>query len=139
MLLKDLLKNTETDCRDHALLQKAVKELTVMTVSINEAKKEEDSTERLKVVDKKIKGKGKETLVRKGRILLREGMFTMVEKDLQQAKPVYLFLFNDIIIISKQTSVRKNLINNTIKFNLKSTIFLRNCVLEEIVPDNQLR
>ena len=125
--------------QDHGLLQKAIKELTEMTQSINEAKKEADSDERLKVVDKKIKGKGKATLMRKGRILLREGTFTIVDKDSGTAKPAYVFLFNDIMIISKQTSVRKNVFNNTIKFNLKSSIFLRLCVVEDLLPDNQIR
>ena len=78
-------------------------------------------------------------MIQPGRMLLKEGNVIQIELNAQQATKVYLFLFNDIVMLSKQTSVRKNLLDHTLKYDFKSNLTLLYCEVADYVPDNTVK
>lgn len=59
LLLKDILKYTEPDCKDYKMTEEAYEKIKQMTASVNQFKKESDSIERLKAIQHKVRGKKK--------------------------------------------------------------------------------
>jgi len=99
-----------------------------MTASINERKREADSQQRMMEVQAKFKGKNL-GIVKPGRLLIKEGLVYALDKG--KLKSIYLFLFSDIIMISKKTVKLSSDKQQTLKYDPQSNIDLTSCVLEE--------
>lgn len=72
-------------------------------------------------------------MVQKGRILVREGTLIEIDPETRTAAKTYLFLFNDLVVTSRQMSQRKKLVDHTVVFDFKTSIPLRVCVVEDVV------
>lgn len=57
------------------------------------------------------------SLVQDGRLLIREGNLTQITREGTETE-MYVFLFSDIIMASRPTNVRKNIIDRTLRFEL---------------------
>jgi len=102
LLLSNLLKYTDEKCPDSEMVTLAMTELEKLISYVNEQKREVDSWSRMQKVSPKIKGKKKGYFFRQSRILLREGILQVVNTKKGKEKKIYLFLFNDMLIFSKQ-------------------------------------
>jgi hypothetical protein len=70
-------------------------------------------------------------LLKEGRLLVKEGLVTQIAKG--KEREIYLFVFNDIIMCSKQTVVRKKVFDNTLRYENEWTFDTSTCVLETAV------
>jgi len=96
-------------------------------------KKEADKTARLNILDQHVKGKTRPNLHRPGRILLREGSLIQLKK--KGERKIYVFLFNDMILCSKQQQVRKNLKDHTLRYEHRLVIQLStSCSAKDVSP-----
>jgi hypothetical protein len=102
--------NTDKDIPEYSRIEDTLKQLRQITVFINDQKKVADSLERISEIQKRLKGKKKPLLLQKGRILLFEGSLLLLDMTDQQANQNYVFLFNDLAMISKQKNIRKSIL-----------------------------
>jgi len=99
MLMNDYLKHVDEDHPDYTNAQNASKQIKEMTSFVNEQKRKADSFQRILSLQRNIKGK-KLNIVKNGRLLLREGNLHKIIGGVE--KEIYVFLFNDLMIITKQ-------------------------------------
>lgn len=130
------------------MVKTIMKGLLTYFFSSLESKKVSDSEARLKIVQGKVRGKAKPTVARPGRYIIREGLLTLIKTENGKLKKTYVFLypflflqkflffsfilfslftFNDMIILSKQVSVRKKIIDHTLKYDYKISLPLKGC------------
>jgi len=139
LLLMDLQKHTATESPDCVKIQVALKQIKTITNAINEEKREADSRTRMLVVQNKVKNKGilDKDLLQPGRLLIREGYLIRVNSVMEDSSPekevkLYCFLMSDILMCSKQTSVRKNLRDHTLRYEIKTDILLAGAVVSDV-------
>jgi len=124
LLLTDLLKHTDVGSSDHSVLERSIAAIRAAIVFVNEQKREHESTSRVLQLQEKTKGKS-EQLYRPGRLLLREGLLKQIKIeggkkfDDSKWKEVYVFLFNDIMVCSKQTLSKKTSASPTSSSKMK--------------------
>jgi len=136
LLLTDLLKFTEQTHKDFAPLSETLSQLKQITKYINERKREVDSLSRMMIVNSKVIGTSKPlSIVQEGRVLLREGSLFQVSKLDEKETEIYVFLFNDIIMAAKETTVRKNILEKTMRYNHQHNIPLQSCIVEDIAQE----
>jgi len=136
LLLSDLLRNTEVDTLDHKNIKDALSQVKDTVNYINDLKRQQDSVIRMKIVESKVIGTSKPTsLVKDGRVLLREGKLSQINSSTGKETQVYVFLFNDTLMSTKMAAIRKNLIDRTMRYDHQKDIPLETCTLEDIVPN----
>jgi len=145
LLVSDLLRHTDPNCKDYKMLERALLQLRESINFVNEQKREWDSLSRILIVQDKAKGH-KPNLVRPGRMLIREGLLRDVDKKGKE-KDVYVFLFNDTILCSKQKLAKKVNIGlsasegkyASVKYDFKSNLNMKKISISdlEIIPSQQ--
>jgi len=106
MLLSQLAKYTDPATEEKKLLEEALAQVRQAISFVNEQKKESDSLTRMLSIQDKSKSKEKFQVYQPGRILLQEGLITQLDIKnhiFSKEKQVYLFVFNDMIMITKKT------------------------------------
>jgi hypothetical protein len=53
-----------------------------------------------------------------GRVLLKEGFITIIGKKSGKERKFYLFVFNDVILASKQTLAKKKIFDHTVRYDV---------------------
>ncbi|GAM17857.1 hypothetical protein SAMD00019534_010320 [Acytostelium subglobosum LB1] len=102
LLLQDLLKHTESTHPDFLHISEGLKVIKEVAISINDTKRRADNS--LKVIEAQNKLVGKfPNLVVADRRYIHEG-FLMHGPSNAKAKRVYVFLFNDILLLSKPST-----------------------------------
>jgi len=129
LLLTDVLQATEQDNEDYLQISEALKRLKAITSLINEQKREFDSSTRIREIQNSIKGKN--NLVKPGRILIREGSLIRITGG--KEKQEYCFLFTDILLVCVP---RKKLMESNIKYDFVQDISLDSCTLEPETIEN---
>jgi len=142
LLLEDIFKNTDAHDKDFPEIKEAIKQIKGLTQSINEKKRESDSVSRIQEMKNKVRGKSTNYITQPGRVLRREGLLIAVgkgNKGEQKERSVYLFLFNDMILSSKQTSVRKRVFDQTMRYDEVTSIQLKGAFVGDLdSKDEQL-
>jgi len=134
LLFADLLRNTEEDHKDYKDIKECLEQIKIIVNFINELKRQADSDLRIEVVQKKVIGKEKPTsLYQEGRLLIREGKLNLVSSHAKETQ-LYVFLFSDIFLASKTTSIRKNLIDRTLRYEHEKTMSLAGFTVEDVTP-----
>jgi len=124
MLLDDLLKHTSATHPDYNGLEKAIETTKEVTVTINEKKRELENTQRILLIQESLGNA--ENLVAPNRTFLLDGSFLEVKKG--GSKYRYLFLFNDLLVVSQQ---------NKKKFEYKQSIPLLDVAEISDIPDSK--
>lgn len=122
LLLKELTRNTDPSTPAFAELDKAVKKMSAITLSINEAKRHIEAASRVLGVQQRLEG-CKVSLLVPHRKLLKEGQIIELQDARrtvisplssprpQVRKPRNVFLFNDILLWSRLGYQFKGLFN----------------------------
>lgn len=104
MLLTDLLRNTLSSHEDFANLTQAVERIKALTVYVNEQKRITEDLATLQAKQAIIKGKSVPNLAVQHRKFIREGLLQFGENNSIKTKEGYVFLFNDIIVVTEKTT-----------------------------------
>eukprot|EP00026_Physarum_polycephalum_P001287 Phypoly_transcript_01288.p1 GENE.Phypoly_transcript_01288~~Phypoly_transcript_01288.p1 ORF type:complete len:1072 (+),score=298.27 Phypoly_transcript_01288:159-3374(+) len=104
MLLTDLQRNTLSTHEDFANLTQAVERIKALTIYVNEQKRMAEDLATLQAKQAIIKGKGCPNLAVQHRKFIREGLLNFGENNSIKTKEGYVFLFNDIIVITEKTT-----------------------------------
>jgi len=130
LLFKEAIKHTHPQHPDYNLMRAVLVELEHMCTDVNENQRREDMEKNriqiLTAIANKIEPKLKDLVV-DGRVLLREGIVTQFDPEDDQIKERYYFLFNDIMLITREQKK---------KYLMRVHITLNNVRLKDI-PDNQ--
>eukprot|EP01117_Protostelium_nocturnum_P020073 TRINITY_DN887_c0_g1_i1.p1 TRINITY_DN887_c0_g1~~TRINITY_DN887_c0_g1_i1.p1 ORF type:complete len:1736 (-),score=672.97 TRINITY_DN887_c0_g1_i1:47-5254(-) len=105
MLLSEILKNTREDHPDHADLKLAVEQVSLTTNLLNEKKRQADNNTKIREIEESIEPNPGH-LGAPGRSLILEGEFVEVVKN--QRIPIHIFLFSDLLILTRPPKKFKN-------------------------------
>jgi len=131
LLIKEIIKHTRPNHKDYETLKIILVEMETMCTDVNENQRKED-VEKTRVqtlisISNKVEPKLKDLVV-DGRSLIREGVITQFDPEDEQIKERHYFLFNDIMLVTRE--------NNKKKYLMRVHITLNNVRLKDI-PDNQ--
>lgn len=108
LLLSALQKYTDNS-EEQEKLSKTVLGLKNVTNEVNENKRLDESSQRIRHIETRMRGKMSVLLHKEGRLLLKEGVLNQVPyKKNQEETRFYVFLFTDIFLCSKQVKKRKS-------------------------------
>jgi len=130
LLFREVIKHTMATHEDYAPTVIVLTEMESLTTDVNENQRKEDveknRVQTLMSIANKLEPKLKDLVV-DGRVLLREGVITQFDPEDDQIKERYYFLFNDIMLITREQKK---------KYLMRVHISLNNVRLKDI-PDTQ--
>jgi len=110
LLLRELIKNTNTDHPDYKPLEKAFKKTSLVVDEVNESKRVAENLRKLLHIERYVEKKSNLKIVTPGRMFIKEGALTKVSPHGKHQER-HFFLFSDMIMWS-----RKHTIKNTFEF-----------------------
>jgi len=131
LLFKEIIKHTLPGHPDLETLRSVLVEMEQMCGDVNENQRREDlektRVQTLTAIASKLDPKLKDLVV-EGRFLAKEGVLNQFDPEDDQIKERYYYLFNDIMLLTRETKKAK--------FQIRVHISLSNVRLKDI-PDNQ--
>jgi len=119
LLLTDLLRFTPENHKDYLLLTNAIEEFKRVADQLNEGRRKAEAISKVFVIYKSLENYS-DNLIIKGRVFIREG--TLIEVSNKGKQCVYIFLFNNLMLLCKQIKHHKYKYIKTIPLsNLKVT------------------
>eukprot|EP01101_Sappina_pedata_P001280 TRINITY_DN1137_c0_g1_i2.p2 TRINITY_DN1137_c0_g1~~TRINITY_DN1137_c0_g1_i2.p2 ORF type:complete len:271 (+),score=110.19 TRINITY_DN1137_c0_g1_i2:871-1683(+) len=140
MLIQDLLKHMKQgDSSDLTKLTEALGQIKEMAAEINNRKRDSESAnEVLRVHTSLLPNSQKElNLVEPHRRFIFQGeLFKLAGKDISKRKPLFLFLFNDLILITKEKTrgsrLNGSITNAQAKFKLLGKLRVNDCSVSSV-------
>eukprot|EP00960_Hanusia_phi_P052130 761262-Hanusia_phi.AAC.6 len=100
LLLEEILKHTTVDSDDYEDLKRALNMISDQADQCNEATRRRENTEKLRSIQKNLRGVD---LVDPERRLIREGRLTRITT--REPKEYYFYLFNDALIYAQENQL----------------------------------
>jgi hypothetical protein len=100
LLLQDLVKHTSKDHPDYANLASAAQKVQAVAEYVNGKKREAENIMKVTEIQEMIDG-DIEPLAKPHRRFVKEGQLYEVGKSTTRKVPVVLFLFNDVLVVTK--------------------------------------
>jgi len=129
LLIKETVKHTPKDAPGYEKLRQAFKKVASFATSINDAKRLADNFQRMLEVQRNLMDGDEIQLVAAHRRLIREGPLVEIRGS-KSTKESYFFLFNDILVITRQKKAA---------FKLKHKISMRDVTVRNIADTPQFK
>jgi hypothetical protein len=123
LLLQDLVKHTSKDHPDYANLASAAQKVQAVAEYMNDKKREAENIMKVTEVQEMIEG-DIEPLAKPHRRFVKEGQLHELGKGTARKVPVVIFLFNDMLIITKVQGTSFLSRNKTQKLHLHNMFAL---------------
>ncbi|GAM23452.1 hypothetical protein SAMD00019534_066270 [Acytostelium subglobosum LB1] len=101
LLLREILKHTAEDHKEHSTISSAYNSLKSINTFINDSKKNVDNRSRLISLNHEIKNLPNGLLIASHRSFVREGACAVSSTKKHESGNYYLFCFNDILVVAK--------------------------------------
>jgi len=119
LLITNLLQHTPESHQDFIPLSSALEEFKNVAILLNEGKRKAEAISKVFVIYKSLENYP-DNLILKGRIYIKEG--TLIELTKKGKRCVYIYLFNNLMLLCKQITRHKyKFIKNIPLSNLKLT------------------
>eukprot|EP01102_Stenamoeba_stenopodia_P019574 TRINITY_DN742_c0_g2_i1.p1 TRINITY_DN742_c0_g2~~TRINITY_DN742_c0_g2_i1.p1 ORF type:complete len:322 (+),score=57.46 TRINITY_DN742_c0_g2_i1:1038-2003(+) len=112
MLLRDLLNKTWKGHEDENDLREAVGQMEAVTAYLNESKREAENRSKVFAIQQHLQETGRDTileLLQPHRRYICEGSLIQISENGHKKKERYVFLFNDMMLISRKVAITKGL------------------------------
>ncbi|GAM23528.1 hypothetical protein SAMD00019534_067030 [Acytostelium subglobosum LB1] len=103
LLLREMITHTWPSHRDYQSLEKAFASMNTVAEKMNEAKRNAENRMKLAGIQEKLDGESASTVVKAHRRFVKEGDFFEVESPKFKKHPKVLYLFNDLLAVTKPT------------------------------------
>eukprot|EP01133_Synstelium_polycarpum_P015509 gene15509-18420_t len=128
LLLKEIIKHTKPSHPDYDSLCISLFEIQDICTHVNESQRREEN-EKMRIqtlvnIYNRIEPKPKDLqLVTEGRVFIREGHFSQYDQEEEKKKDRIFYLFNDLLLIAKESKK---------KLQLKNVMYLGNTKIRSI-------